>query len=80
MGETLSVVEGELEEKKQVTVRQVPLTDMLSPRWTSVKIGAHEVIVRVVPPVESWVSTEEISIHIKSEAVPRWTEWTRYLQ
>ena len=35
---------------KEVTVRQVPLTLMLSPRWQSLRISEALEIVRVVPP------------------------------
>ncbi len=38
------------EEVKDVTVRQVPFTDILSPRWASSRTGEALEIVRVVPP------------------------------
>lgn len=38
---------------KEVTVRQVPFTLMLSPRWQSVRISVADDIVRDVPPVSS---------------------------
>ena len=40
---------------KCVTVRQVPFTLMLSPRWQSVRMGAAEEMVRVVPVMGSAV-------------------------
>lgn len=39
-----------VESVKDVTVRHVPLTEMLSPKWQSVRMGATLEIVRVVPP------------------------------
>lgn len=36
---------------KEVMVRHVPFMEMESPRWASVRIGAQEEIVRVVPVV-----------------------------
>jgi hypothetical protein len=44
---------------KDVTVRQVPLTLMLSPRWTSVRISVADDMVRDVPPVSSWGLSSE---------------------
>lgn len=42
-----------------VTVRQVPLTDMESPRWQSPRISDAEEMVREVPPVSSWGLSSE---------------------
>lgn len=39
---------------KEVTVRQVPLTLMLSPRWQSERISAASEMVSVVPPSSAW--------------------------
>jgi hypothetical protein len=39
---------------KDVTVRQVPLTLMLSPRLQSVRISEAFEMVRVVPPSSDW--------------------------
>lgn len=38
---------------KDVTVRQVPLTEMESPRWQSGRTVAASLMVRDVPPVSS---------------------------
>lgn len=35
--------------QKSVMVRHVPLTEMLSPRWASGRMVAHDEMVRVVP-------------------------------
>jgi hypothetical protein len=40
------------EEVKEVTVRQVPFTEMESPSWQSVRMEAQSEIVIVVPPPE----------------------------
>lgn len=42
-----------------VTVRQVPFTEMESPRWQSVRISLAEEMVRVVPPSEEWGSSSD---------------------
>jgi hypothetical protein len=47
---------------KDVTVRQVPLTLMLSPKWQSPRISDAEDIVRDVPPLSSWSSTSETAV------------------
>jgi len=47
---------------KEVIVRQVPLTLILSPRWASVRIGLASVIVKVVVWVVSECVIEEIAI------------------
>lgn len=52
-----------LDEENSVTVRQVPLTEMESPRWQSVRMSAQSEMVREVPPppeadASSWLSSE----------------------
>lgn len=44
---------------KEVTVRQVPLMLMLSPRWQSPRISPAEDMVSDVPPVSSWLLSSE---------------------
>lgn len=49
-GETPTTKESSV---KDVTVRQVPLMLMLSPKWQSFRISAAEEMVSDVPPVSS---------------------------
>jgi hypothetical protein len=52
------------EEVKEVTVRQVPFTEMESPREQSVRMEAQLEIVIVVPPPEvaSWGRSSETAV------------------
>lgn len=43
----------------EVTVKQVPLTLMLSPRWQSPRISDALEMVRVVPPSSAWGLSSE---------------------
>ena len=47
---------------KEVTVRQVPFTEMLSPRWQSVRISEALEMVRFVPPSEAWGLSSETTV------------------
>jgi hypothetical protein len=44
---------------KEVTVRQVPFTLILSPRWQSVRISEASEMVSVVPPSSAWGLSSE---------------------
>jgi hypothetical protein len=47
---------------KEVTVKQVPLMLMLSPKWQSPRISEAEDIVRDVPPVSSCGLSSETAV------------------
>lgn len=53
---------------KDVTVRQVPLTLMLSPRWQSPKISEALEMVMFVPPSSAWGLSSETTI----DGLERW--------
>lgn len=47
---------------KAVTVKQVPLTLMLSPRWQSPRISDAFEMVRLVPPSSAWGLSSETTV------------------